>query len=64
MDLKETICGRGLESAGSRQCPVADSCEHGNEPAGSKKYREFIGQLSEYQFLREHTVPWSVTEIK
>jgi len=27
----------GLDEAGSEQGPVADPCEHGNEPSGSSK---------------------------
>jgi hypothetical protein len=27
----------GLDSSGSEQRPVADPCEHGNEPSGSVK---------------------------
>jgi hypothetical protein len=27
--------------------PVADSCEHSNEPSDSIKGREFLGQLSD-----------------
>jgi hypothetical protein len=30
-----------LDSSGSEQGPVAGSCEHGNEPAGSIKGAEF-----------------------
>jgi len=30
----------GLDSSGSGQGPVTDSCEHGDEPSGSIKGRE------------------------
>jgi hypothetical protein len=32
----------GLDSCGSGYRPVAGSCEHGNEPSGSIKGREFL----------------------
>jgi hypothetical protein len=32
----------GLTSSGSGWGPVAGSCEHGNEPSGSIKGREFL----------------------
>jgi hypothetical protein len=32
----------GLDASGSGQGQVADSCEHGNEPSGSTKGREFL----------------------
>jgi len=31
-----------LDTAGSGQGPVAGSCEHGNEPSGFIKGREFL----------------------
>jgi len=38
MGLKRnTVRGCGSDSSDSRQCPVAGSCEHGNEPSGSMK---------------------------
>jgi hypothetical protein len=43
MDLKVTGCG--MDSTGSGEDPVADSCEHGNEPSGSIKRGEFLQQL-------------------
>jgi len=33
----------GLDSCSSRQGPVADSCEHGNEISDYIKHREFLG---------------------
>jgi hypothetical protein len=38
----------GLHSSGSGEGPVVDSCEHGNEPSGSIKGREFTDYLSDY----------------
>jgi len=37
--------GHGLDRAGSRQGELAGTCECGNEPSGSKKFREFLDQL-------------------
>jgi hypothetical protein len=34
-------------------------CEHSNEPLGSIKDGEFLGQLSDYQLLKKDSVPWS-----
>jgi hypothetical protein len=28
-------------------------CEHGNEPSNSLKRKEFVGHLSDYQFLKK-----------
>jgi hypothetical protein len=36
---------------------VTGSCEHGNEPLGSKKSGEFLGRLNEYQVLKEDPSP-------
>ena len=35
----------GLDWAGPGQRQVANACECGNEPSGSVKLREFLGQL-------------------
>jgi hypothetical protein len=40
--------GCQLDSSGSGQGPVADGCEHGNEPLDSIKGREFPDRLSEF----------------
>jgi hypothetical protein len=37
----------GLDASGSRQKPVAGSCEHGNESSGSVKGGEFLDYLSD-----------------
>jgi hypothetical protein len=36
------VRGCGLDSSDSGQGPVADLCEHGNEPSGSMKGRKFL----------------------
>jgi len=38
----------GLDATGSGQGPMADSCEHSNEPLGSIKGREFLDYLSDF----------------
>jgi hypothetical protein len=38
--IRVRVCG--LDSLGSEQGPVAGFCEHGNEPSGSIKGREFL----------------------
>jgi hypothetical protein len=38
----------GMDSFGSRQGPVTDSCEHGNELSGSIKREEFLEWMSDY----------------
>jgi hypothetical protein len=42
IDLTETGLGCGLDSSGSGYEQVAGSCEHGDEPSGSIKGREFL----------------------
>jgi hypothetical protein len=37
----------GLDSFGSRQGPVADSCEHSNEASGSIKCWEFLDKAKQ-----------------
>jgi hypothetical protein len=37
-----------LDSSGSGQRPVADCCEHSNEPSGYIKGREILDYLSDY----------------
>jgi hypothetical protein len=49
----------GLDSCGSGLGPVGDSREHGNEPSGSMKCREFLGWLSDWWLLRMKSAPWS-----
>jgi hypothetical protein len=34
------------------------SCEHGNEPSGSLKEGEFLGQLSDFWLLKKDSAPW------
>jgi hypothetical protein len=40
------------DSTGSG-CPVAGSCEHGNEHLSSKKGGEFLDPLRDYQLLKD-----------
>jgi len=50
VDLKETGCE--LDSSGSGDGPVADSCEHNNQPLGSIKLGNFLSKsLSTFQGL-------------
>jgi hypothetical protein len=35
------------------------SCEHGNEPLGFIKGDKFLALLSDYQILKENSVPYS-----
>jgi hypothetical protein len=46
------VWGCGLNPSGLVQYPVIGCCEHGNETSGSMKRGEFLGQLSNYQFLK------------
>jgi hypothetical protein len=45
--LKNMVCQCATDSSGSRQEPVAESYEYGNEPSGSIKDGKF-DQLSNY----------------
>jgi hypothetical protein len=48
-----------MNSSGSGQGPVADCCEHGDEPSGSIKGGEFLDQLRNHELSRmmlHHTV--------
>jgi hypothetical protein len=38
---------------------VVDSCEHGNEPSDFIIGWEFLDQMSDYQFLKKDSDPWS-----
>jgi hypothetical protein len=40
--LKKLLREYGLDSSGSGQNPVVGCCEHGNEPLGFTKSREFL----------------------
>jgi len=42
-----------VNSSGSGKGPVAGFCEHGNEPSGSGKGREFLKQLRVYKILKD-----------
>jgi len=41
-NLKYIVWGSGLHSYGLEYSPVAGSAQHGNEPSGSTKEREFL----------------------
>jgi hypothetical protein len=43
------LCGCGLDSSSSGYGCVVVCFEHGNEPPGSVKFREFLDQLSDCQ---------------
>jgi len=50
--------GCGPDSNGSKQGPVAGSCEHSNASAGSRKSGE--NHVSNYQLLKQDdSAPWS-----
>jgi hypothetical protein len=38
---------------------VEGSCEHGNEPSGSIKYREILEWLRNWRLLKKGLAPWS-----
>jgi hypothetical protein len=42
LDLKIRVGGFGLDSSGSGQGPVADSCVHNNEFSGPIRGRKFL----------------------
>jgi hypothetical protein len=44
MDVIET--GNGMDSYGSEQGPVTDSCEHDNVPSVSIKGEKYLDELS------------------
>jgi hypothetical protein len=47
-----------VDSAGSKQGPLMDSCEHGNKPFQNIKRGGFVDQLNNYQLLKD-SVPLS-----
>ena len=38
--------------------PMADFCEHGNEPLGSINSKVFINHLKDHLLLKSNTNPW------
>ena len=50
--------GYGLDRAGSGWGQVAGTCECGNEPSGSIKCGESLGQLQTGQLLKKDSVLW------
>ena len=53
------MCVYELDWAGPGQRQVADTCECGNEPMGTVKCGEFLGQLQTSQLLKKDSAPWS-----
>jgi hypothetical protein len=43
--LKNKVWGCRLDSNSSEQSPMLGVCEYDNEPSGSMKYGEFLGEL-------------------
>ena len=43
----------------ARDRQVAESCEKGDERAGSTKCGEFLDQLRDYQLLKRDSAPWN-----
>jgi hypothetical protein len=41
---------------------VISSCEYGSEPLCSIKGKEFLGYLSDCQFIKRVSVPWILTK--
>jgi hypothetical protein len=39
--------------------PVAGSYEHGNGPSGSIKGRQFLDQLSDFQYFKNDPAQWN-----
>jgi len=52
----------GLDSSGSGQGPVADSCERGNEPSSSIKGEKFLDWLRDYEFFKMDSAPCSLVK--
>jgi hypothetical protein len=50
--------GCGLDSSGSREGPVTNPFEKGDEFSGHMKLRKFIDQPGEYWFLKKDSGPW------
>jgi hypothetical protein len=46
------MVGCGIDSSGSGQGPVVDSCEHSNKSSCSIKYCEFFEWLSNYWLFK------------
>jgi hypothetical protein len=38
---------------------MSGSCSHDNAPSGSIKGEDFLGQLSDCQFLKNDYTPWN-----
>jgi hypothetical protein len=58
MDLTRTRQVCVLDSNGSLKDPVTSSYEHGTEPTGSIRSREFLDQVSNHQNLKKDSAEW------
>jgi hypothetical protein len=54
--------GGGLDSTGSGHALVMDPCDHNVEHSASTKYKKYIRQISDYQFLKMDSFPWGPLE--
>jgi hypothetical protein len=52
------VWGCEVDLFDSRYGLVAVSCEHGNDPSGSKNRRVFLGQLNDCQLLKKGCDSW------
>jgi hypothetical protein len=52
-----------LASSGSEYSIMGEFCKNGNEPQGSVKGRNFLGELGEYLFLKKGSLPHILTSI-
>jgi len=50
-----------LDSGGTGQWPVVESCEYENIPSGSKKNGEFLEYLRAYWVLQKKWLSWHYT---
>jgi hypothetical protein len=48
VDIKDLVKEYKLDSSGSGCCPIAGTCHHGNESAGSIKSDELLDHQTEY----------------
>jgi hypothetical protein len=48
-----------LDLSGSREEPVAGSCEYGEEPLGSIECSDFFEWLGDHWLLRKDSAPWN-----
>jgi hypothetical protein len=53
-----------MDLTGTGEGPVANSCEHANEPSGTTNGREGFVHLSEYQLFKKDSAAWSRLEVR